>query len=303
MKKINFLICAFAALLFISCEKETTYTKGPLQTIPQEIALDFSYRYPDAIVTDAYQRNNYDYNEVTGIVFTDKEGLTNTAIYSNGEWALTEKKFDVNDFLSRLPRNVLRAYLRTGIEDEEFWGPNNHYVIELSRSGLDNKQYEFCCVAPYSDGKEFSEHLEFDIVIADDGTLLTCSHHPFNRSVWWYDMSSSIEIVRNKYKKAPILGAVNDFGHNELFIRDNGIIKTVILENTEYGFDWSKTTYPLDINTNLPAHVLAEKQAYEEKHPEDSFYALSYSDTKDGSFYGLTYGSELNNMTFFVRTE
>lgn len=302
MKKIDLLVCAFATLLFISCEKETPYTRDPFQTISQEVTVDFNNRYPGVTVTDAYQWNDVE-NVVTDIVFSDKEGLTNKAVYNNGKWSITEKKFDVNDFIYRLPRKVLKAYLGTGIEGEEYLGDNNHYVIEFSRSGLDNKQYEFRCVAPYTNGNEFIEHLVYDIVIADDGTLLTCSHSSFNRSVWWYDMSSSIELVRKMYRNASILGAVNDAGNNKLFIRDNGIIKTVTLHDGGYGFEWSETTYPLDINTTLPSHVLAEQQAYEEKHPNDAFYALLHCDTKDGSFYGLTYGSELHNTTFFVRVD
>lgn len=301
MKKIDLLICAFATLLFFSCEKEAPYTRDPFQTISREVTCDFNNRYPDVTVTDAYQWNDVK-NIVTDIVFIDKEGLTNKAMYNNGKWSITEKMYDVNDFIYGMPRKILKAYLGTGIEDEEYLSDND-YVIEFSRNGLDNKQYEFHCSAPYSDGKEAYEHLIYDIVIADDGTLLTCSHSSFNRSVWWYDMSSSIDLVRAMYKNASLLGAVNDAGNNKLFIRDNDIIKTITLRDFGNGFEWMETSYPLDINTTLPAHVIIEQQAYEAEHPDDTFYALSHCDTKEGSFYGLTYGSELNNRTFFVRAE
>lgn len=299
MKKIDLLICAFATLLFFSCEKEAPYTRDPFQTLSQEVAYDFNNRYPDVTVTDAHQWNSV--KNVTEIVFIDKEGLTNKAMYNNGKWSVTEKMYDVN-FIYGMPRKILNAYLGTGIEDEEYLSDND-YVIEFSRNGLDNKQYEFHCSAPYSDGKEAYKHLIYDIVIADDGTLLTCSHSSFNRSVAWYDMSSSIYLVRAMYKNASLLGAVNDAGNNELFIRDNDIIKTITLRDFGNGFEWMGTSYPLDINTTLPAHVIIEKQAYEAEHPDDTFYALSHRETKDGSFYGLTYGSELNNTTFFVRAE
>lgn len=301
MKKLLLLVCACATLLFISCEKESSDTRDPLQTISQEVTSDFIYRYPNVTVTDAYQWND-DKNVVTDIVFTDKEGLTNKAVYNNGKWSITEKTFNVNDFIYKMPRKVLKAYLGTGIENEEYLS-DNEYVIEFSRNGLDNTQYEFLCSAPYSDGLVTYEHLVYDIVIADDGTLLTCSHSSFNRSVWWYDMSSSIELVRGMYRYASILGAVNDAGNNKVFIRHNGILKTVTLRDYGYGFEWVETSYSLDINSNLPEHVVAEKEDYENKNPEAVFYALSHHETKDGSFYGLTYGSELNNRTFYVRTE
>ena len=301
MKKLLLLVCACATLLFISCEKETPDTKDPLQTISQEVTSDFIYRYPNVTVTDAYQWND-DKNVVTDIVFTDEEGLTNKAVYNNGKWSITEKTFNVNDFIYKMPRKVLKAYLGTGIENEEYLSDND-YVIEFSRNGLDNAQYEFLCSAPYSDGLVTHEHLVYDIVIADDGTLLTCSHSSFNRSVRWYDMSSSIELVRGMYRYASILGAVNDAGSNKVFIRHNGILKTVTLRDNGYGFEWVETSYSLDINSKLPEHVVAEKEDYENKNPEAVFYALSHHETKDGSFYGLTYGSELNNKTFYVRTE
>lgn len=301
MKKIGLLLISFATLLFIACEKETPYTRDPFKTLPREVTVDFIIRYPGVTVTDTYQWNDAK-NVVTDIVFVDEEGLTNTAMYNNGKWSVTEKKLNVNDFLFKLPRKVLKAYLGTGIENEEYLSDND-YVIEFSRDGLDNKQYEFHCSAPYSDGKETYEHLVYDIVIADDGTLLACSHSSFNRSVWWYDMSSSIELARRMYNNASILGAVNDGGNNKLFIRDNNILKTITLRDFGNGFEWMETRYPLDVNTSLPEYVIAWQQAYEANHPDDAFRALTHRDTKDGSFYGLTYGTELNNTTFYVPVE
>lgn len=273
IKKIDLLVCAFAALAFISCEKNTPDTKDPLQNISREVSSDFNKRYPDVTVTEAYEWTDVK-NEVTDVVFTDKDGLSNKAVYNNGKWSVTEKTFDVGDFIHKLPRKVLKTYLGTGIEDEEYLSDND-YVIELSRYGLDNRQYEFHCTAPYPCGNESLQELHYDIVIADDGTLLTCSHSSFNRSIWWYDMDSSIDCVRSMYGKASVLGAVNDAGRNKLFIRDNDILKTVTMRDMGYGFEWMENSYALDIDTPLPEHVVAEKEEYEHLHPEAVFYALS----------------------------
>lgn len=204
----------------------------------------------------------------------DKDGLSNKAVYNNGKWSVAEKTFDVGDFIHKLPRKVLKTYLGTGIEDEEYLSDND-YVIELFRYGLDNRQYEFHCTSPYPCGNESLQELHYDIVIADDGTLLTCSHSSFNRSIWWYDMDSSIDCVRSMYGKASVLGAVNDAGRNKLFIRDNDILKTVTMRDMGYGFEWMETSFALDIDTPLPEHVVAEKEEYEHLHPEAVFYALS----------------------------
>ncbi|MBR1574383.1 MAG: hypothetical protein IJ652_06000 [Bacteroidales bacterium] len=300
MKMINLLVCAFTTLLLLSCEKETTYTGNPFRSISQDVTVDFNNRYPDVTVTETHQWKDADKRVVTEIVFTDKEGLTNTSLYTNGKWSITEKQFDCNDFIFRLPKKVLQTYLDTDIPGKTYRLGDDDYVIEFSRNGLDNKQYEFSFVAPSSDENE-TIWVRYHMVIADDGTLLTCSNSLVNRSVWWYDMSSSIELVRTMYKKASILGTINIAGNHELFIRDKGIIKTVTLHDSGYGFEWEKTTYSLDIDTALPAYVIAQQNTYEEKHPTETLYALLHCDTKDGSFYGLTYGSEGDNNTFFVR--
>ena len=304
MKRLSLIVCAFATLLFLSCEKETPNTKDPFDSISQSVVQDFNYRYPDVIVSDAYQWHDSDKNTITDISFTDQDGLVCKAKYKAEKWMVTEKRFDVNDFLSKLPRKVVCTYLNTGIENEEYLGDNS-YVLEFSRNGINNKQYEFYCTAPYMDGDRLVEHLVYSIIIADDGTLLTCSHGEFNRSIWWYDMTSSIELVRSKYTHASILGAVDDGGNNVIFIREDGILKTVNTHDYGRGYEWVETYYPLDINTALPDHVIAQKEAYEAEHPDSHFYAVwSYEfNNKNGMFYGLTYGTELNNVTFFVQAE
>ena len=134
-------------------------------------------------------------------------------------------------------------------------------------------------------------------------TLLTCVHYHFNQSIWWYDITSSYWAVRNKYPSATMLGAVNDGGRNVLFIRDNGIVKTVTTKDLGDDFVWTQTSYPLDINTPLPESVLADKERYAAEHPGKPFYALHVVDFPEGHFYGLTFGSELNWTMFYSKAE
>ena len=301
MKLIHVLGCALAALMIISCEKEIPVP--PARTMDPDIEWDFISRYPDATVSDI-SKFSEEGKTMTEIDFVDKDGFRNHSIYVNSRWMITEKTYDVEDFLYSIPRKVARTYISTGIENEVYRpGSDYYYVLEIARSGFDKKQYEFRCLAPFDDGIDTAENLVYEMVIDEDGTLLTCVHYHFNRSIWWYDITSSYQTVRSKYPNATMLGAVNDGGSNVLFIRDNGIMKTVTTRNRGDGFTWIDTRYPLDINTPLPASVLATKEEYAAKHPGEPFYALYSVDCPEGHFYGLTFGSELNNTTFFSRAE
>ena len=296
MKKILYCISALlVSLLNCSCEHTIP---DILPTKDEHILTDFKTRFPSADIVDI---SNWSDGK-TDICFTDADGLDGVAVYLDGIWMITEKTFNTDDFLYTIPRKVARTYIGTGIENEDY-NSDNFYVIEVSRNGLDKKQYEFNCVAPFVDGTEEIDNLQYDIVIDEDGTLLTCSHSCFNRSIWWYDIRSSIDCVRKKYGDVPILGAVNDAGSNVLFIRDKGIIKTVTMKDRGYGFEWVDTRYPLNINTALPASVLADKDEYEASHPGQGFYSLSSVDCPEGLFYGLTFGTELTNTTIFSKAE
>ena len=296
MKKILYYISAlFVSLLNCSCEHTIP---DILPTTDEHILTDFKTRFPSADIVDI---SNWSDGK-TDICFTDADGLDGVAVYLDGIWMITEKTFNTDDFLYTIPRKVARTYIGTGIENEDY-NSDYFYVIEVSRNGLDKKQYEFNCVAPFVDGTEEIDNLQYDIVIDEDGTLLTCSHSSFNRSIWWYDIRSSIDCVRKKYGDVPILGAVNDAGSNVLFIRDKGIIKTVTMKDRGYGFEWVDTRYPLNINTVLPASVLADKDEYEASHPGQGFYSLSSVDCPEGLFYGLTFGTELTNTTIFSKAE
>ena len=302
MKKFTILLSSFVVLsLLFSCERtipDVRPTTDPFILTDPYILYDFKTRCPSARIFDISNRDD----GKTIILFTDADGLEGVTIYIDGTWMITEKTFNTDDFLYKIPRKVARTYIGTGIENEDYNG-DSYYVVEISRNGMTRKQYEFVCSAPFVEGSRLIDNLLYNIVIDEDGTLLTCSHTWFNRSIWWYDIRTSIECVRNKYGDVPILGAVNDGGNNVLFIRDHDIIKTVTLRDRGYGYEWQDTRYPLNMNTVLPASVLADRKRYEAEHPEEDFYALSSIDCPEGLFYGLTFGTELTNTTIFSRAD
>ena len=291
--------CAIVAILPYSCEITLPDPPSPESAVRTD-TFDFETRYPGARILEAYRLGGDE--TITDIKFIDRDGLEGKAIYCGGTWMVTEKKYDTGNFLYMIPRKVARAYIGTGVEYEDYCS-DNYYVVEISRNGIDRKQYEFLFDAPYSDGTEYLENLVHHIVIDEDGTLLTCSHHSFNRSIWWHDMRTSIGCVRARYPEATLLGAVNDCGNNTLFIRDGGILKKVVTHDRGFGFEWQETTYSLDMDTPLPASVVAEKESYEKAHPGQKFFALSSVERPHGLFYGLTFGEELNNTTIYSKAE
>ena len=297
----NLLVCALTALLILSCEKQTPAPSKP--GLDPTVEGDFHERYPDATISDSWEIEQ-EGSTVTKFEFIDGDGFNCCTIYKDKRWMITEKTYDVEDFLYAIPRKVARAYIGTGIENEVYHrGSDYYHVHEIARCGFEKKQYEFRCLAPFDDGYDTAENLVYEIVIDEDGTLLTCVHYYFNQSIWWYDITSSFWAVRNKYPDATMLGAVNDGGNNVLFIRDNGIVKTVTTKNRGNGFVWTRTSYPLDINTPLPESVLADKEKYAAEHPEKPFYALYAVDFPEGHFFGLTFGSELNWTMFYSEAE
>ena len=299
MRFHSFFICALLAVMVCACEKNSLQRV----TLEQGIAQDFNHRYPRATITEVNPWDNGK-NRITDIYFTDKEGFSNIAIYRGDNWLMTQKSFDVDDFMRKVPSKVYKTYLKTGIIDEDYHG-ESFSVIEITRNGLDKKQYEFHCAAPYDDGVVVEERFLYHIIIDEDGTLLSL-YYDFNPSIRWYDMESSIKSVRDKYPDATLLGAVNESGNNVLFIRDNGSLKKVTSKNIYGdGFMWTETRYVIDVNSTLPATVKAAKDAYEAEHPDEPFIALYFVEKWDveGSFYGLCYGTILQNHTFFIEAE
>lgn len=291
-----FLISTLGCLLMASCNIEAPQISTP--SLEPTIAQDFNYRYPNV---DIIKTSSSYSNDRTEIIFTDGDGFTNTAVYVGDDWMITEKQIGNDDYMSLLPRRIIYAYLGTGIENEVFG--ENDYIIEISRNGIRTKQYEFKCHAPYTYGHQVIDNLVYDIVIEEDGTLLTCSHHDFNRSINFPDISESLVCVQSKYRNATILGSVNDGGQIVVYIQDNGVVKTVTTHDDGSGYRWEETCFPLNILTVLPASVMSDKEAYESSHPNQPFFALSTMECPDGVFYGLTFGDELNNTTIYSKAE
>ena len=131
MRFHSFFICAFLAVMVCACEKNTPQRVS----LEQGIAQDFNHRYPRATINEVNPWNNGK-DEITDIYFTDKDGFSNTAIYRGGNWLMTQKSFDVDDFSQKVPSKVYKTYLKTGIIDEDYHG-ESFSVLEITRNGLD----------------------------------------------------------------------------------------------------------------------------------------------------------------------
>ena len=298
MKKFRLFLYIVSALVVCAGAKDS---RRSAVDIPEDIGRDFNSRYPRVKILESSQWQSENHT-VTEISFIDRDRFENRAIYQENQWMLTTKSYDVESFMSTLPFRILNTFLETGIHDEQF--SDNDYVIEVARNGMDQKQYEIHCVAPYLDvpAQQAYDSWEYHVVIAEDGTLLSCHHSSYNRTSWWFDMSASIALVRDMYGDGELLGAVNDSGNNVLFVRDNGILKTVTTHRT-WTYEWKDTRYPLPIDTPLPASALDAKAAYEAENPGARMFALYHIERQEGAFFGLTYGSELKNTTVFAPIE
>lgn len=293
MKKCFFIIvCCLTLFVTNACDKE--WDNLDSNQLDSEILRDFNYRNPDAKIS---KTSPYDFNHTAYINFTDKNGFSSTAVYFNGVWSLTQKEYDKNGFLLQLPRKVARAFIGTGVENEDF-SNDNSYAVEISRNNFPLKQYEFHFTTPSDDGS----NLVNDIVIDENGDLLTFGHGGYNRSIWWYDMESSVECVFNKYPSADLLGTVNFGGNLLFFISDNGIQKTVTIHHS-YDWGWMETRYKLDDLTTLPDVVLSWYTDYHSQHPDERYSAVYYIENKSGEYYGLRFGDSLNNETFFIQVK
>lgn len=293
-----FLKFAFAITLLYVCSCGKISNEPNHYDIPEIIELDFNNRYPNVSITDFTQ---WDHDNSAKIYFTDTNGLLCTAIYLNEDWMLTQREFDTGNFLSQLPREVERTYTGTGVNNEKFDG-QKYYVVEITRSGIDHKQYEFNFTAPYDDGVHSYTNLSNNMVIDENGVLLTHRHASYNPSIWSYDIRESIQCVINKYPSAKILGSINDGGNNIFFILDNKILKSITTRRN-INWEWEETKYQLDINTIVPETVIADKEAYETEHPGSKFYALYYIENKCGTFYGLVFGDKFYNTTILSKIE
>lgn len=304
MKKVRFIVCALMALVLFSCEKTPAVTpdNDPIKWLPESIFRDFSGRYPEAAVVSVSGDRETEYVRIS---LLDKDGFKSEVVYRNGEWMASEKRLDVNDFLSSLPEPVYKTYLKTGIGHEVFY-KNSNYVIEIARNGFPLKQYEIDCIAPYLDGDEWIEGFYYHIVIAEDGTLLVCDHHStFNPTIGMADIGPALADIRERYGNVSLVGVVDDGGYANVFIREEGIVKKVTFKTYRKDFEvadfeWRQTEYALPMDLPLPGHVLKTIEEYEFRHSGKKWSGLSMLETVSGFFYGLTFGTEVDNNRFYV---
>lgn len=305
MKKVSFIVCALMALVLFSCGKDNPQVpeiKRPdysTEIIPQQVKGDFLDRYPEAKVTSAYEYTS----QYQGVAFVDKDGFRKEVVYKDGQLMLMEKWYDVDDFLSQLPRPVLGTYLATGMHNEIFTD-GLYYVVEVERAGLDQKQYEIHCSASFKDLGQVVDHLVCHVVISEDGTLLTSQHGGFVPTIYAYDMDVVVDSVREMYPTAEIIGAYNDTGAaDRIVIRDNGIVKTVSFYSFGDASWWKETRYSMPRFSVLPEYVLKAIEEGDARFPERKLFDIIILECEDGRYYGLTFGTELNNSTFFLKIE
>ena len=285
-KRTILSILTFLAILTtVGCNNYEPMDEFESGNVSDFIKADFYQRYSDRVVVqEAFTM----YDNSTRISFIDTDGLPCTAIYKGFDWMFTQKEYDTDNyaFLTQLPQNVARAYIRTGIDNDDYQ-TDNAYVIEVSRNGFDRKVYEFEFTAPYSNKGISIEHYSYHILINEDGELIDVLHCGVNRSIWWYDMNDCVSFVNHRYPEAELLAAYNDAGSNVIYINDKGIQKTVRFRQSSQDQIWDETSYRLEDDFELPENVITEYTKYKSEHPGFQHNEVYLIERKDGIYYGV----------------
>lgn len=282
---IHFTYVVVMLIITSACDKyEPDWDIFEAYGVAEEIKTDFYERYSKNVkVTNAVTSYN-----MSQVEFVDTDGLKCTAVYKGHTWMMTQKEYDKNGFafLKQLPERIAKAYLGARFS-KEYYGWDQSYVIEVARRGFDKKAYEFRFVVFDENETSVLAYREYSVLIDEDGELLDVMPRT-NSSIWWYDMSSCVDFVRQKYPEATILAGINDSSDNVLYIKDNGILKTVRFDNRgSDGQIWSATIYRLEDYAKLPDTVLDEYARYKAGHPDFNYSEVYRIDTKDGIYYGL----------------
>lgn len=282
---IHFTYIVVMLIITSACDKyEPDWDIFEAYGVAEAIKTDFYERYSKNVkVTNAVTSYN-----MSQVEFVDTDGLKCTAVYKGHTWMMTQKEYDKNGFafLKQLPERIAKAYLGARFS-KEYYGLDQSYVIEVARRGFDKKAYEFKFVVFDENETSVLAYREYSVLIDEDGELLDVMPRT-NSSIWWYDMSSCIDFVRQKYPEATILAGINDSSDNILYIKDNGIHKTVRFDNRgSDGQTWSATIYRLEDYAKLPDTVLDEYARYKAGHPDFNYSEVYRIDTKDGIYYGL----------------
>lgn len=276
---------AIGILFTAGCDNYELMDEFESGKVSDFIKSDFYQRYSEEVdVTKAFTY----YDNTTRISFIDTDGLPCTAIYQGFDWVFTQKEYEKDNFafLDQLPQNVARAYIRTGIDNEDYQ-TDDAYVIEVSRNGFDRKFYEFEFSAPYSNKGITIEHYCFHILIDENGELIDVLNSSVNQSIWWFNMNECVAFVNHRYPEAELLAAYNDSGDNILYIKDKGIQKTVRFRQSSQDQIWKETSYKLNDDFELPENVMNEYIKYKSEHPDFEYSEVYKIERKDGIYYGL----------------
>ena len=294
---IHFTYVVVMLIITSACDKyEPDWDIFEAYGVAEAIKTDFYERYSKNVkVTNAVTSYN-----MSQVEFVDTDGLKCTAVYKGHTWMMTQKEYDKNGFafLKQLPERIAKAYLGARFS-KEYYGWDQSYVIEVARRGFDKKAYEFRFVVFDENETSVLAYREYSVLIDEDGELLDVMPRT-NRSIWWYDMSSCVDFVRQKYPEATILAGINDSSDNVLYIKDNGILKTVRFDNRgSDGQTWSATIYRLEDYDKLPDTVLDEYAKYRVYHPDFNYSEVYRVETKDGIYYGLK--SATTSLTVYFK--
>lgn len=274
------------ATILTACNNDDTIDDSEDHSLPENIANDFFARYPDAIIDHFYLQRTE--SEATEITFTDKNGLSNLAVYQNDDWLSNRKEINIEADYDLIPQEVYDAYAQSGVKGYSHY----EFIFEDSKIGFEQKQYQFIFCGPYDYGMGIVENYDNNIIILEDGTLLSYNdHHMGSPIIWPYDHRPFKQLAQDKYPDAKVIGSTFDGTNMTIFINENGTIKHVIIcpKSNYKEMTWIKTWYPLDINTELPDFAIANKKEYEAQHPEAVLTSIKYEEDNSGKYYGMTF--------------
>lgn len=290
---IHLIAAAVAIFTAVACEEYEEPDEFELEGVSERVKEDFYGRYSDQVqVTDVW---GADEDSCIRIYFTDVDGLPCVAIYKGRDWMMTRKEYEKEDFefLSQVPHHIARAYIRAGFDNEEY-DSDPTYVAEIARRGFDRKVFEFNFTIPYEDGKQPDGtprvvHKIYTVLLDDSGALIDTLRCRPNDATCFYDLNGHVDFIKREYPGSEIIAMINDGGDDILYIRDNGIRKTVSFDNDFYdGLTWDETVYRLADDFELPEDVKAEYARYQIDHPDFKYSEVYHVERKDGFYYGLT---------------
>ena len=68
-------------------------------------------------------------------------------------------------------------------------------------------------------------------------------------------------------------------------------------------YAWVETRYSLPRYAILPGFVRKAIEEGDSRYPERKLFDVFYVESREGEYYGLTFGTELNNSTFYLKVE